>query len=302
MKCDSHMFSLDNHISFNVSDRDTRLPGVAREYASDIRSMADYESEPELHDAFELMLRLYDFNSQHPRLAGAFSATDFFTLYRDFGIPNWIHLYEQEMDALLYYIGELVRKTPLSAEQLQKLDVSLNGQGLEKFLTYLLEHVNDSTSVQDEASRLKSIPYMLFARCVWMRFVCLIQFKEDTTTLIDLARGGNHDAFNKLVKLDSIFLTTDYARRILQEAEICLFDSFKEELGKALKPNPNFWRLKGKRDYYALLCLSKLGNYSSRTDKEWSDFLAKHEFDNYCDPGNVRRARGRYNIPKIPQD
>jgi len=176
---------------------------------------------------------------------------------------------------------------------------------LASTLEELVELIRSELTVDDpeiEASLLvQGVSLLIISRALKVSFWCQIKFGCAISELIELSRQGDHEAFFKLVQLDSTFLCSDFAKMILGRAELRNDTEFRSRLARSISPKKGFWSIEGGRknlrDAFALWFLSQIG-YATRPYTDWADFLAERGFDNLASDQYVAKACTRYNIPK----
>ena len=256
------------------------------------------DKEAKLHEIFDRLMRQFDQDPEadlYPRIDNL----DFFIhLFRLQG-RLWLHFYEVEPWSLIRFVFAGSE----AAFGMETLSEKASPEAITQLVDKLSAAVAGSNVVNEEAisdsMKLVAVPLTLINRCFRVFLVCQLQYKVPIQQIISEARAGSREAFLDLVKLDSTFLLSDFGSKFLVEAELRQDHQFRLDLADVLNPDPVFWSLKGKRKPYALLTLWMLDDLAYRTDREWAEFLVQHGFHDWADPGNVRRARERYNLPKL---
>ena len=126
---------------------------------------------------------------------------------------------------------------------------------------------------------------------------CLLEYGCEVYELINLARDGDEVAFVELVRLDSIFLTADFATKFFGIIELSKNDKCRQDVAKAIKSKRKSIHAEDKKRAWAFRLLARLG-YLEKTDSDWAEFLYGHGFPECIDPGLVKTLRYRYGISK----
>lgn len=260
--------------------------------------MSGQSGDKQIKSAFELMMRLIDrmFEYDAPLPEGL--PGDFIEKYEKLGALDWHELYEEGVG--LNFINELGPNLGLaklsndpSAEEVAKIGDQI--ESLDKnFKPARPRKIKDS-ALSD------GVRWMITIRVLKSNLTSCVRFGLPVSELIVRAKHGEKAALLKLAKLDSTFLTTDYARKILRAVELSQDSEFKRKLSKAVLPEKDFWTLrhpkKKLRDALALFVLSSLG-YESRPYPDWVDFMEEQPFKNLRNEQNISFYVKTYGIPK----
>jgi len=251
----------------------------------------------ENHNFFDKFLQILEQLFDSKLLKWTPKDEKFIKIYEQSGSLNWHEFYEKSF----------LEIAPQLNSHLNDLNVmdQIKENATHEEINKLFEDVKNLKDDKKTANQAKfkkmapykNIPVRILSLANRINLICVLKFGCETRDLIEKARNLDEDAFLKLVKLDSTFLTTDYARKILNRVELRNDTEFKKRLSNALKPNPNFWKIDDRRNIIALWLLSQLG-YENRPYSEWSDFLVEHGFENYIDPQTVAKAVKRHKISK----
>ncbi len=258
--------------------------------------------EPDLHKIFDRMMERFDEEPDRDMTPQIDHLDQFLYLYATQGWQPWLQYYELSGWELIRFIYGGSEKAygldPLSEQFTHEELTAVMG----KFSAAMDDPKLVKTELMSEDIKLRAAQVILASRCFQISNVCWFQYKAPISALIQSAREGSADSFLCLVKLDSTFLYSDYGRQMVIQAELRDDHDFKRGLVDALEPDPKFWSLEGKRNHYVFLTLFSLGDYADRSDREWADFLAAHDFEQYCEVNNVRMQRNRYNLTRLKRE
>ena len=253
-----------------------------------------------IKSAFEITMRLIDqmFAYDAPLPNGL--SSEFIDKYERSGGLDWHTLYEDEETLGLLFLNELGPDIgiPKAQRELTPQDLVTIGKCVEE----LDESFNPAHPRKlKEHALTNGVRWMITTRALKTILTCRLRFGTTITELVRLAKEGDEVALLKLAKLDTTFLTTEFARKILREVELKQDIEFKKKLSNAIKPMKNFWTLKhpkkNLRDALALWVLSQLG-YEDRPYTEWANFFGEQDYDNLASDQYVAKACKRYDIPK----
>jgi len=220
--------------------------------------------------------------------------------YEKLGALDWLSFYEDEDNLAVQFMSEFgpalgvvaIKGDPspeeaiLLKQQMDSIELSGRPAHPRKLKELGLSH---------------GVRWLITTRVLKTIVTCRIRFEISVSELIQQAKGGDEKALLKLAKLDSTFLTTDYAKRILRAIELKQDTEFKKKLSKSLIPEKDFWTMKhprkNLRDAIALSVLSMLG-YEDRPYPDWADFMEKQGFENLISEQNIASFVKNYSIPK----
>ncbi|HWR84175.1 MAG TPA: hypothetical protein VN285_12815 [Candidatus Deferrimicrobium sp.] len=220
----------------------------------------EYESEPELHRIFDMMLERFDSNPNRDLTPQIENVDEFLILHRLQGSSLWLQYYELEPRELMRFVLADSEKAsgldPLKTDPTPEEVTST----FERMLLALKDKSNVKEDLISDNIKLRAVQLLLANRCLAVSYVCLLQYKEPIASIIVQAMNGDEDAFLDLVKLDSAFLYSPYGTKFVLEAELRNDFKFKYDLANELDPDPKFWSLEGKRNHYIFLTLANLGD------------------------------------------
>ncbi len=256
-------------------------------------------TEEQLHECLENILNAFDYFSRNA-INIKFNVPEILVNVHKYNVSNnWLKLYEVDVAQLVYETIQVAFNAIGAVLKPDSEKIELRNPLILSTLFSLMEADKENDKIF-ELYADRFVPVFVSARCIVVIVVCQLQYKESIQSLISNARSGDLDSIFKLVKLDHTFLNSDFTSKIICDSELKNDSWIMESLAKALKPDRNFWLLKRKRNYIACLFLHYLYDYGYRTNKQWSEFLARH-IRNYADPENVRRARERFGLNKPPK-
>jgi hypothetical protein len=222
---------------------------------------------------------------------------DLLDAYTRLGHPTWFELYEFDAESLFTRIttdlGELIGVTE---ESLSKTGFQIDTRAIDELKDQL--KTGSTGKILGSLFVEKMVRPFIDLRCALIMMVGYIHFREPVRAIVKKARVGDTEAVLRLVKLDHGLLFADYVEKVVLKAELSNDKRFARLLATALRPDPEFWSLKGQRKFCAMWILYHLDNYSRRSDSDWALILGENDFLSYTDPENVRRARARYGLNK----
>ncbi len=253
--------------------------------------MSDHIPDDLVQKVFSSFLSIFDSFASNENLINISNKEELVDRYNEMVNFDLLKYYEKddtELTQMIFSsIGDFSDLFPMD----KKSNIQEQLANIERLKSVNKDHI--SSDIVRERMPL----WTLATRVLRIKWTCDCRHKLDIEELIIRSEKGDHEAFLKLVKLDSIFLTSEYGRKILSECELREDQDFKKKLSKALKPDLKFWNISSYRNYFALHILSKLG-YEDKPYPEWSDFLEQNGFKNYEDERTVAKACNRYKVLK----
>lgn len=254
----------------------------------------------EFSDQFRILLSGFD-QIERGEISIRFNLHDkLLAAYKRNSGRGWLETYDMEPKHMLVEIWkDLMYLLGVSQEQ-RIQGIPIHEQPLFQELIRIATKVTDpDTTLEILSDRI--LPLVLKVRCLITAMIAQFQYKTPMLEIVDSARAGNRPAILQLIKLDPTYLQSDFVGDCIKESTLSKNDDFFEQLARHIAPDDKFWSLKGQRRYFALFILQNTEDYAYRTDREWADFLSKeeYEFPDYADAENVRRARGRYGLPRL---
>jgi hypothetical protein len=187
----------------------------------------------------------------------------FIELYRRLGHPEWTE----------YYIA--VR--PDSPRAQKPITLQTPPQIVSEVKDNLARL---STMPVEDKSQLDAVIFekALGLRSWYLNLYCSEVLGTSVESLIESAQSGDKDAFVQLIEVDSLFLTSEFAKKLIREAELSRDLDFKGRIANAMNPFRKPRATKRQRQAFAVHLIKLFGPHR-RSYPEWVEFLDTLGFD-----------------------
>jgi len=158
--------------------------------------------------------------------------------FKSLNFPNWLENYELgDIEFLERFFSTFTSILGINA-----IDENMPPEKILEMLSKLKSASDDNFKIIEEKIGDKIepeiIPIIIAIHCNRVRVTCLLKFREPISDIIDLAKNGDPNALIKLVRLDPMFLSQEYSRKILAEMQFTKNIKFWNNLSKSLSPDP----------------------------------------------------------------
>lgn len=221
--------------------------------------------------------------------------------YRKSGHPDWLELYGPEHEEIGHEMMSSVGYDLGIPKVSDEMDLDEIADQFESLLELTQAGIESDDPELERKALINGMRWMLFSRSWKISIWCQLQFACPIGSLIQKCDQGDIDSFLNLVKLDSTFLSTRAARKILAEMELRNDLNLRSRLALSLDSSEGFWKLEGGRrnirNYLAIVVLDQIG-FQAKPYSAWSTFLVEKDFDNFADTKAIAQACNRLGIEK----
>ncbi len=182
--------------------------------------MSDHIPDDLVKKIFSNLVRVFDSFASKENLINIPDRDELIDQYKEMGYLDLLEYYKKDDSELTQIIFSSLGDFPNLFPMDEKSNIQEQLANIERLKSIHEDHIPADSPISTDLIRERMVLWTLATRILRIKWTCDCRHKLDIDELIILSEKGDHKAFLKLVKLDSIFLTSEFGRKILSECEL----------------------------------------------------------------------------------